>query len=363
MAALALPGIAPAETPPESASLSIKYLDYKDWQADLDRVRVWSPALELLVPIAGEWSLRASHVRDTLSGASPRYHTAVSGASQFEETRKGNDIAVTRYFPRASVTVAAGRSSETDYVSNFASVRGTVSSEDNNTTWMFGTGVANDTIDPVNDAVEGERKHTNDFMAGVTQVLTPRDLVQAVLSYARGNGYFSMPYKYVDNRPRKHNQHSILLRWNHRLASREGTSRSSYRYFSDTYGIRAHTLLQEYAHELPGGWTLTPSLRLHTQSAADFYFDPVYDPVFGPPFPPGFDFTQPRHMTADQRLSAFGAATLGLKVEKQLGEHSSVEVKLERYRQRGAWRLFGDGSPGLQDFEARSVVVGWTMRW
>lgn len=363
MAALALPGIAHAETPPESASLSVKYLDYADWQPSLDRIRVKSPALDLLLPVAGEWSLRAGYVADTISGASPRFHTAVSGASRFEEKRRAADVAVTRYFPRSSLTVAAGRSSESDYVSEFASVRGTLSSEDNNTTWTFGAGVANDRIDPVNDAVDGERKHTNDFMAGVAQVMTPRDIVQAVLSYARGRGYFSMPYKYVDSRPREHDQHSLLLRWNHRLHAREATSRSSYRYFSDTYGIRAHTLQQEFAHELAGGWTLTPSVRLHTQSAADFYFDPVYDPMFGPPFPPGFDFEQKRDLTADQRLSAFGAVTLGLKVEKQVGKDSSVEVKLERYRQRGAWRLFGSGSPGLEDFEARSIVLGWTMRW
>lgn len=363
LAALALPGVARAETPPEYASFSVKYLNYHDWQPGLDRIRVRSPAAELVLPIAGDWSLRAGYVVDSVSGASPRYHTAVSGASRFDEKRHAGDIAVTRYFPRASVTVAAGRSSETDYLSEFASVRGTLSSADNNTTWMFGTGVANDRIDPVNDAVKGERKHTNDFLLGVTQVMSQRDVAQVLLGFARGRGYYSMPYKYVDNRPRKHNQHSLMLRWNHRLENREATSRTSYRYFGDTYGIRAHTLLQEYAHEFAGGWTVTPSLRAHTQSAAHFYFDPVYDPDFGPPFPPGFDFRAQRHMTADQRLSAFGALTLGLKVEKTIGEDSSVEVKLEQYKQRGAWRLFGAGSPGLQDFRARSIVVGWTTRW
>lgn len=363
LAALALPGVAQAETPPEQASFSVKYLDYHDWQPGLDRIRVRSPAAELVLPVAGEWSLRGSYVVDSVSGASPRYHTAVSGASRFDEKRHAGDVAVTRYFPRASVTVAAGRSSETDYVSEFTSVRGTLSSADNNTTWMFGTGVANDRIDPVNDAVQGERKHTNDFMLGVTQVMSQRDVAQVLLGFARGRGYYSMPYKYVDNRPRKHNQHSLMLRWNHRLENREATSRTSYRYFGDTYGIRAHTLLQEYAHEFAGGWTVTPSLRAHTQSAAHFYFDPVYDPVFGPPFPPAFDFRAQRHSTADQRLSAFGALTLGLKVEKAIGEDSSVEVKLEQYKQRGAWRLFGSGSPGLKDFRARSIVVGWTTRW
>ena len=44
----------------------------------------------------------------------------------------------------------------------------------------------------------------------------------------------------------------------------------------------------EWAQELPHGFTLTPSLRYTTQSAAFFYFDPVYDATSGPPFPPGY---------------------------------------------------------------------------
>lgn len=363
LAALALPGVvAHAENAPESASLSVRYLDYRDSQPNLDRIKVRSPSVDLLLPIAGEWALHASMVSDTISGASPRYHTSVSGASRFDEKRTGVDVALTRYFSRASVTVAAGRSGENDYVSRFASVQATISSDDNNTTWLLGTGVANDRINPVNFAVSDESKRTVDLMAGVTQVLTPRDLVQVVLTHVQGRGYFSNPYKYVDIRPREHDQSTVQLRWNHHIEKYGASSRMSYRYYTDDYGVHAHTLLEEIVHPLHGGWTLTPSLRLYTQSQASFYFDPVYDKRFGAPFPVGYKFgTDP--ITADQRLSAYGAVTFGLKVEKEISKDTTIDVKWEQYKQRGAWRQFGGGSPGLQDFSARSIQLGLTTHW
>lgn len=363
LAALALPGVAQAENAPESASLSVKYLHYQDSQPNFDRVKVVSPSLDLLLPLAGQWSLRLGLVSDTISGASPRYHSAVSGASRFDDKRRAADVAVTRYFPRASVTVAAGRSGEDDYVSKFGSVQASFSSDDNNTTWLVGAGVANDRINPVNFAVENESKRTVDIMAGVTQVLTARDLVQLVLTHVRGSGYFTMPYKYVDIRPREHDQSTLQLRWNHHIEKYGASSRMGYRYYTDDYGIRSHTLSEELVHPLHGGWTLTPSLRLHTQSKARFYFDPVYDARFGAPFPPNYRFGSRDPITADQRLSAFGAVTLGLKVEKEIAKDTTLDLKWEQYRQRGSWRQFGSGSPGLQDFSARSIQLGMTTHW
>jgi hypothetical protein len=200
-------------------------------------------------------------------------------------------------------------------------------------------------------------------MVGFTQVLSPRDIVQAVLTHARGRGYYTMPYKFVDNRPRKKDQDTLLLRWNHHLDRQAASLRLSYRYFHDSYGMTAHTAGAECVKELGGGWTLIPSLRLHTQSAADFYFDPVYDKRFGPPFPPGYVFTSTAPITADQRLSAFGAATFGIKVEKEIDANTSIDIKFEDYKQRSSWRLFGSGSPGLANLGARSIIVGVTHRW
>ena len=52
------------------------------------------------------------------------------------------------------------------------------------------------------------------------------------------------------------------------------------------------------------------------------------------------------------------AALGGLKVSKQLGPDWIVDAKFEQYGQRAAWRLFGNGSPGLAAFNARTVQLG-----
>jgi hypothetical protein len=110
-------------------------------------------------------------------------------------------------------------------------------------------------------------------------------------------------------------------------------------------------------------WTVTPELRYYTQGAASFYYDPVYDPVVGAPYPPGYFTSPPQFISPDQRLSAFGAITAGLKVAMKLSPDWTVDVKAERYEQRGSWRVGGQGSPGLEPFRATFVQFGVSTRF
>ncbi|HEX7983528.1 MAG TPA: DUF3570 domain-containing protein [Duganella sp.] len=363
-AALLLPGVqAHAEAPPTNGVISVGYLDYRDSQSGLDRIRVHAPSVSVMAPVAGVWSVSGSLVRDDVSGASPRYHTAVSGASHMNDDRKAGDFAVKRYLERGSVSVGASYSTEHDYVSRALSLQGTFESEDRNTTWSAGIGRSNDEINSTGGAVVGEKKNTTNLLVGVTQVLTKNDVVQLTLAHDHGKGYFSDPYKAFDNRPRSRNETTLLARWNHHVDATDGISRTSYRYYRDSYGVRGHTLGQEYVQPLSQGWTVTPEVRLYTQSAADFYFDPVYDPVLGTPFPPGFNGANPGYMSADQRLSGFGAVTLGLKVSKQIDKLWSVDVKVSAYQQRGSWRLFNSGSPGLDTLRAQIFQIGINRQW
>ncbi|MTW04108.1 DUF3570 domain-containing protein [Duganella ginsengisoli] len=363
LAALALPGLqAAAETIPDAASISVDYLHYQDSQPGMDRITVRSPSVTVALPVAGQWLLEAGVVGDHLSGATPRYHTSVSGASRMSDERTGADVRVTRYVGRATVSAGAAYSGENDYHSRALSLSGTLATEDRNTTGGFAIGVSNDVISPVTKTVVGERRHTFEWMATVEQVLTQRDVLKADLSHSRGRGYFSDPYKFVDNRPRERDSTSVLLRWNH--AFNDGSAlRSSYRWYTDTFGIRAHTLGAEWEKPLAGGWAVTPAVRLYTQSKADFYFDPVYDSNFGAPFPPGYVFGTTALMSADQRMAAFGAATVGLKVAYGFSDGWSVHVKTERYRQTAGLRWGGSGSPGLSRFDAQTWQVGLSKQW
>jgi hypothetical protein len=364
-AAMLLPGIGAvhAETAPERGAVSVKYLYFKEDQPNMDRVSVRSPSVYVMAPVAGEWSIAASAALDDVSGATPRYHTAISGASRMDDIRRAGDVTVTRYLPRGTVSVGAVYSTENDYRSRALSLNGTFTSEDKNTTWAFGIGGSDDAINPVNLLVRNETRQTVSVLAGVTRVFTPRDIAQLTFTHSQGHGYYSDPYKLLDNRPPSRDQSTALLQWNHRFVERGATSRLSYRFYRDSFGINAHTLGAEWVQSLSDGWTVTPSVRLYSQRAADFYFDPVYDPVFGPPFPAGYVIGSTVFSSPDQRLSAFGAVTVGFKVAKQIDRDWSVDLKLERYEQRGSWRLFGSGSPGLEPMRAVNVQVGLTRLW
>jgi len=361
-AALMLPGVqAHAEAPPANGNISLGYLDYQDSQPGFDRIRVHAPSVSVLAPVAGVWSVSGSLVADDVSGASPRYHTAVSGASRMNDSRKAGDAALTRYLDNGSVTVGAAYSTEHDYVSRALSLQGSLESANHNTTWTAGIGHADDRIDPVNHIVANERKRSTNVLFGVTQVLTMNDVAQLTVAHTEGHGYFSDPYKSLDNRPRSRSESTLLARWNHHFVATDGTSRLSYRYYTDSYGVRGHTLGEEYVQPLADGWTVTPEVRVYTQRAASFYYDPVYDAKLGAPFPPGYDGTG--YMSADQRLSGFGALTLGLKVSKQIDKLWSVDGKVSAYEQRGNWRLFGHGSPGLDPFRARILQISVNRQW
>ncbi len=361
-AALMLPGVqAHAETPPANGNITLGYLNYKDSQSGLDRITVHSPSVAIMAPVAGVWSIGASLVSDDVSGASPRYHTAISGASHMQDHRTAGDASATRYFERGSVTVGAAYSSEHDYVSRALSLQASMESESKNTTWTVGVGHVDDRIDPVNKIVSHEKKRTSSLLLGVTQVLTANDIAQLTLTHSQGEGYFSDPYKALDNRPRSRNESTLLARWNHHLASTGGTSRLSYRYYRDSFGVRGHTLGAEYVQPLSQGWTVTPEVRLYSQSAASFYYDPFYDAKLGAPFPPGYNGSG--YMSADQRLSGFGAVTLGLKVSKQLDKLWSADVKAAVYQQRGSWRLFHEGSPGLDALRAQTIQIAINRQW
>lgn len=359
-AAVLLPGVAAhAENAPERTTLSVRYLNYEESQPGLDRIKVHSPSLALETPIGAAWSLNASLTADAVSGASPRYHTAISGASRMHDDRTAGDVALTRYFPNASLTVGAAYSTEHDYVSRALSVLGTVTSEDHNTTWSFGVGGADDSIDPVNFIVRDAARQSVNLIAGVTRVLTPNDLAQLTLGYARGHGYFNDPYKALDVRPDERTQRTLMLRWNHHHGASDGTTRLSYRLYDDSFGIRAHTLGGEYVQPFGQGWSVTPSLRLYSQRAASFYVDtPGNDG-----FPVILASGALRYGSADQRLSAFGALTAGLRLARQIDRDWLADVKLESYRQRSQWRVFGHGSESLAPLRALSLQVGVSRSW
>ena len=351
---MALPGVMPAaahaQSAPDEGVVALKYLDYRDWQPGGSRMSVHAPALYVLKPLPDAMTLEGSLVHDSMAGASPLYHNTLSGASGtgITEYRTAGDVKLTKYFDRFALGVGGAASSERDYLSRAASLDARVFSADRNTTLAFGVGGAWDRIDSVNGVALDQRRYTLDFLVGITQALSPEAIVQSNLTWSRGHGYYSDPYKVLDARPDSRRIFAWLTRYNQYLPATDSTVRVSYRFLHDSFGVDQHTLELAWVQPLPQRFTLTPGIRYATQDAADFYHDP--------PFPTDFRPGEP--YTADTRLSAFGAFTVGAKIAYDFGQGWTGDLRFDMYRQRASWRLGGNGSPGLEPFSARWIEAG-----
>lgn len=386
LAACALPGVMPAgvraEEAPEQGVIAFKLSGYSEKQGSVgldggdgeehddgrvrasavssasggaggngQRISVLTPSVYALVPINRRWAAEGSLTVDDVSGASPRYYTDMSGASQMKDRRTAGDVKLTHYRERQSVAFGLSRSSEQDYLSQAASVEARLASNDQNTTWNVGLGLTRDKINPYNLIVRNASRRTTEWQVGVTQAVTPRDLVQLTLTRSQARGYLNDPYKLHDDRPDQRNASIVQLRWNHWLGI--GALKSGYRLYRDSYQVQAHTVDLALAVPLFATLTATPELRYHTQRAAAFYADPAADPALYPG-PVG----TPEHFSNDQRLASFGAITAGGKLAWQVTPRWSVDAKLSLYRQASSWHLGGKGSPGLDPLTALFWQLG-----
>lgn len=371
-AACALPGLlalpAQAENAPEGTTIAFKYLDYIDYQSTDgsaansrggDRMRVKAPSIGIVTGLSESWGLEASAVYDSVSGASPFYHSTITTAS-IKDERKAADAKLTRYFRRSSVGVGVAFSSENDYESKAVSADYRVSSEDNNQTYAFGIGYTNDKIeDKYNNVInyigKAGKKRGVDLMVGVTGNLSPNDIVQSNLTYTSGKGYYDDPYKIFDKRPDNRKDLAWLTRYNHYFSDADAALHLSYRFFKNNWGMRSHTIESEWHQQLGGGWKIVPGLRFYSQNSADFYND-LEPGAVAASFAVPYD--QKPLNSFDSRLSAFGAITPGVKLVWEISKAVTVDVKAELYEQRASYRIGGEGSPNIEPLKARFFQFG-----
>jgi hypothetical protein len=319
----------------------------------LDRIVVTSPSIYALVPLGRQWAVDGTLTVDEISGASPAYYTNSSSFVHFHDRRIGGDAKLTRYFERAAVSLGVASSKESDYTSNAVSAAARFSSDNQNTTLNIGVGLTRDLNNPNNQLVHDAHKGTHEYQVGLTQALSSRDLVQINYTRSVEDGYLNDPYKSYDNRPDRRAANVLQTRWNHWL---DGTAlKLGYRYYGDTFGIRSHTfdLALAVPTEDDGRSTFTPSLRYYTQSAASFYVNP--DPGSAS-YPAPQD--QSGFYSLDQRLSAYGAISVGAKYDWAVDSNWSMDAKLDVYRQQSGLRIIGQGSPGLSPLSAFIWQIG-----
>jgi len=362
MAATLLAGLLPsascqAVTAPQEGFVEFRLMNYQETQQGVDRMRVAAQSSRLLMPVSDFISAELSQVVDAVSGASPLYYTDPSVFAEVRDLRQAKDAKINLHADRQRLSVGVASSKERDYQSRSQVLGYTWADPEQSLVLDLGFAWTHDLINPVNRVVKDARKFVRDGLLAATVILTPRDLLQVQRTFSEGRGYFSDPYKFLDNRPEQRGTKAWVIRWHHHVPDWALSSRLSMRHLQDSFGIRSDTLQWELSKAVSERFSVTPGIRLYSQRAADFFSAPSPLRPGIPNIPADYEFGKSR-LSFDQRLSQFGAINLGLQLQWKLGK-GTIDLRFDHYQQKNAWSWHGKGSPGLADFNASTWQVGW----
>lgn len=283
------------------------------------------PALLVRKSIADKVSLSGSYYVDSVSSASI---DVVTTASPYKEKRTEYGFGADYVYRDSQISVSGSTSKEPDYQAQSMGVDVSQEVFGGMTTVTLGYTRSSDKVGQKGtpgwiDTV----KHWN-YRVGVTQILTPSWIASANFEAVSDDGYLGSPYRVarvfgaaiLERLPRTRSSRAIKLRAVGELGSRNAM-RAEYRYFWDTWDIKAHTAELGYSRHFGERWLADAYGRLHTQDKALFYSDNAQ--------------VETLYVTRNRQLGTFDSTTLGARLawswKKVPGQY---EVKAN-----GAWEV------------------------
>jgi hypothetical protein len=248
-------------------------------------LKIDGPSVLVRKNFADKISVTANWYIDQVSGAS--IDMIVLGASELREERTQKSLSVDYLRGKTTYTVGAQSSVENDYDGNTAFVSISQDMFGDLTTITLGASRGWDTITRVGAPDFRRQLERRTYSVGVSQILT-RNLI-AGLDYEAitEQGYLQNPYRAIrylapdgqsfvtapEVYPGTRTSNAVALRAKYFLPWRAAVS-GRYRYFFDTWDIRAHTGEIGYTQPLLGdALTADVSVRYYTQNSASFYSD------------------------------------------------------------------------------------------
>jgi hypothetical protein len=288
-----------AELPQDRADVMYHYYDGGGTRAS-------GPAVLLRKSLADKVSLFGSYYLDMVSNASI---DVVTTASPYKENRHEEIVGLDYVYRDATITLSGSNSSEPDYLAKSFGIDVSQEVFGGLTTISLGYTRGWDKVGKKGEGFFDDAKHWH-YRLGATQVLTPRVLVSANFEAISDDGFLGSPYRVArelsgfvpENVPRTRTSRAVKLSAIGDLGTAaHDTLRAQYRYFWDTWDIRANTLELGYSRYFGSDvWLGDAYFRYYTQTDALFYSD---------------DATELRtYVTRNRQLSAFKSYGLGTRV-------------------------------------------------
>lgn len=250
-------------------------------------VQIDGPSVLVRKSVGEKVSLSGSYYVDTISSASIDVVTTGASPNGYSEERTQYGFGVDYLRGDTTMSMGYSTSEENDYQAdtlNFAISQDVFGGL---TTISLGYGSGADEVSRRGDATFSEDVDRHAYRLGLTQVIT-RNLIMG-LSYeaVADEGYLNNPYRsvrYLDPGdptnwltqsevyPETRASNAVALRGKYYLPYRAAVS-GEYRFFTDDWGIDAHTVELGYVQPFRSKWLFDLKYRFYTQSAADFYSD------------------------------------------------------------------------------------------
>jgi hypothetical protein len=311
-AALLIVGVAGAAVLPDDRA-DIFYSDYKGGGMDIT-----GKSVLVRKKFTEQFAVEANYFVDTVSGASV---DVLSQASVIKDERKQKSLSLDYIHDKTQYNLSYTNSTERDYISNTTHFSLSQDMFGDLTTVSLGFTDSRNKIGENNgtafkpDVSWLGHSYSRSFEAGLSQVITKNLISGVTFEVITDQGLLSNPYRSIrylnpanpvgyslgsQIYPNTHTSTAVEGRAKYYLPYRAAAS-ASYRYFTDTWGIRASTAELGYTQPVSNLWILEGRLRYYKQSQASFYSDL-------------FPFAGSQNFEArDQNLAALTNTTVGIK--------------------------------------------------
>ena len=362
---------------------------YENYREDNGRIGVDTQSWLFEKKVTPWLSLIGEAVYDAISGATPTgappatdikiafpppgpYNSTVPLVYMHDKRWAGVMNGVMTFGPH-HITPQFSFSSEHDYISYGAALNYSLDLNQKNTTLNAGWSHDWDTIiaTPFTYIVKNQRKNTDDFLLGVNQLLGPRTVLTLDFTFRNSHGYEDDPYRgaFFSDYPQADLNNPILFQ-EHRPKYRyayigyaslmqyitplHGGLEGSYRFYSDTFGIRASTVGLSWHQKIGKIFLISPLFRYYYQTAATFYA-----PQFlGDPSNPFDPHPVPAYYSADYRLSEMETFTLGVEASARVTDWLTIDLGFKRYIMRGL-----DGVTSQSTYPQANIVTVGARLW
>lgn len=266
-------------------------------------LRASGPALLVRKSIADKVSLSGSYYVDSVSSASI---DVVTTASPYKEKRTEYGFGADYVVRDSQITLSGSSSKEPDYTVSSLGIDVSQEVFGGMTTVALGYTRSSDKVGQKGIGFFDTVKHWQ-YRVGVTQILTPSWIASLNFEAVSDDGYLGSPYRVArvfgaaipERLPRTRTSRALKLRAVGELGARNAM-RAEYRYFWDTWAIKAHTGELGYSRYVGERWLADGFVRLHSQKRALFYSDNAG--------------VETLYITRNRQLSSFNSTGLGARL-------------------------------------------------